>query len=160
MHLDAGTTASPVLAQTARSELAQPLVNASVERFSHAKHVFTRKLLQSSILHRLFGCIEASLEAPLMVYRAIVEMPVGKRMQMLNKRVRALRFFQRGVSAIFARCIRTPLSRRVYEVEHGCQDAGRVPGFYTWLLLLCDLTAFITSHRSGNCPCVNREREW
>ena len=46
---------------------------------------------------------EASLEAPPMVYRAIAAMPVCKRMQMLNKRVRALPFFQRGVSAISAR---------------------------------------------------------
>ena len=59
VHLVAGSTTSPVLAQIARSELARPLVNASVERFSRAKHVFTCILLQSSILHRLFGCIRS-----------------------------------------------------------------------------------------------------
>jgi len=46
---------------------------------------------------------EASLEAPSMVYRALAAMPVRKHMQMLNKRVRALPFSQRGFSAISAR---------------------------------------------------------
>jgi len=59
VHLVAGSTTSPVLAQIARSELERPLVNASVERFSRANHVFTCILLQSSILHRLFGCIRS-----------------------------------------------------------------------------------------------------
>jgi len=59
VHLVAGCTTSPVLARIARSELARPLVNASVERFSRANHVFTCILLQSSILHRLFGCIRS-----------------------------------------------------------------------------------------------------
>jgi len=56
VHIVFGSTTSPILTQIARSELARPLVNASVERFSRAKHVFTCILLQSSILHRLFGC--------------------------------------------------------------------------------------------------------
>jgi len=46
----------------ARSKLARPLVNASVERFSRPKHVFTSILLQSSILHRLFGCVRSVSE--------------------------------------------------------------------------------------------------
>jgi len=77
------------------------------------------------------GSSEASLEAPPMVYRAIAGMPLCRRMQMLNKQVRALPFSQRGVSAISARCIRTPLSRRVNKDEHGCRGAARVPGFRT-----------------------------
>ena len=40
VHLVAGSITSPVLAQIARSELARPLANASVERFSRANHVF------------------------------------------------------------------------------------------------------------------------
>ena len=59
VHLVAGSTTSPVQAQIAGSELARPLVNASVEHFSRANHVFTRILLQSSISHRLFGCIRS-----------------------------------------------------------------------------------------------------
>ena len=59
VHLVAGSTTSPVLAQIARSELARPLVSASVELFSRASHVFPCILLQSSILHRLFGCIRS-----------------------------------------------------------------------------------------------------
>jgi len=59
VHLVAGSTTSPVQAQIARSELARPLVNASVERISRANHVFTCILLQSSISHRLFGCIRS-----------------------------------------------------------------------------------------------------
>jgi len=59
VHLVAGSTTSPVQAQIARSELARPLVNASVDRFSRANHVFTCILLQSSISHRLFGCIRS-----------------------------------------------------------------------------------------------------
>jgi len=57
VHLVAGSTTSPVQAQIPRSGLARPLVNASVERFSRTHHVFTCILLQSSISHRLFGCI-------------------------------------------------------------------------------------------------------
>jgi len=59
VHLVAGSTTRPVLAQIARSELARPLVNASVERFSRANLFFTRILLQSSILHRLFASIRS-----------------------------------------------------------------------------------------------------
>ena len=59
MHLVAGSTTRPVQAQIACSELERPLVNASVERFSRVNHVFTFILLQSSISHRLFGCIRS-----------------------------------------------------------------------------------------------------
>jgi len=59
VHLAAGSTTSPILTQIARSKLARPLVDASVERFSRAKHVFTCIFLQSSTLHRLFGCIRS-----------------------------------------------------------------------------------------------------
>jgi len=59
VHLVAGSMTSPVHAQIARSELVRPLVNASVERFSRANHVSTCILLQTSISHRLFGCIRS-----------------------------------------------------------------------------------------------------
>ena len=132
MHLVAGSTTRPVLAQIARSELARPLVNASVERFSRANHVFfTCILLQSSILLRLFGCIRNVSGSAAYGVQVNSVNAVCKRMQMLNMRVRALCLSQRGFCAISARCIRTPVSWRVYEVEHVCRGAARVPGFQT-----------------------------
>ena len=59
VHLVAGPTGSPVLTQTARSETAGMLVNASVGRVSRASSVFTCTHFKSSILHRFFGCIRS-----------------------------------------------------------------------------------------------------
>jgi len=59
VHLVAGSTTSPVLAQIAGAELARPFVNASVERSFRAYHIFTCILLQSSNFHRLFECIRS-----------------------------------------------------------------------------------------------------
>jgi len=122
VHLVAESTTSPVLVH---SELARLLLNASVEHFSRAK--FCSRAVYTYFMY----ASEASLEEPPILYRALAGMPVCKRMQILNKRVRARLFSKRGFSSISARCVRTPLSRRVYYVEHGCRGPAQVPGFHT-----------------------------
>ena len=124
----------PILIQIARSELARPVVDASVERFSRAKQVFNCILLQSSILHRLSGCIRSVSGS---ASDGVQGHSVNARMQTYaNAKCTscACELFV-SLNEVFLRflraCIRTPLSRRVYEVEHGCRGAARVPGSHT-----------------------------
>ena len=67
-----------------------------------------------AVFTHFWDASETSLEAPPTVYRAVAGMLVCTRMHLFNKRVRALLYSQRGVSAISARCNRTSLSRRMY----------------------------------------------
>jgi len=94
-----------------------------------------------------------------MVLSDMVKMRMCKRRHVLDKCVRALPSFQRGVFDFLARFIKTPCSRGTYQVVRGvwrCWEGTFLPQ------LSADLPDFVTltsSRRSNVCPSTNGDRQ-
>jgi len=95
-----------------------------------------------------------------MVLSDMVKMRMCKRTNVLNKCVRALPSFQRGVFTFLARFVKTPCSKGTYQVVGGvcrCWESTSLPQ------LSADLPDFVTltsSRRSIVCPSTNGNRQW
>ena len=92
-----------------------------------------------------------------MVLSDMVKMRMCKRRHVLDKCVRALPSFQRGVFDFLARFIKTPCSRGAYQVVRGvwrCLESTFFPQ------LSAGLPDFVTLTASRRSPFTNGDRQW